>query len=102
TTTLISPSTRSPTAGDTVTITGVTPAGYNGTYTVTCTPSSVTSVTCPNGATAAGTFTYTDPRNLLTAGTGGTVTDSNPNQATAALWPDAPTTHQHHPNTAAG
>ena len=81
-------STLSPTVGDSVTITGVTPAGYNGTFTVTCTPSSVTSVTCPGGATAAGTFTYNDPRNLPTAGTGGTVTDSNPNQSTAVLWHD--------------
>ena len=101
-TTVTITSTLSPTAGDTVTITGVTPAGYNGTYTVTCTPSSVTSVTCPNGATAAGTFTYTDPRNLLTAGTGGTVTDSNPNQATAALWHDVTITNNIIVNNVAG
>ena len=101
-TTVTITSTLSPTVGDSVTITGVTPAGYNGTYTVTCTPSSVTSVTCPGGATAAGTFTYTDPRNLLTAGTGGTVTDSNPNQATAALWHDVTITNNIIVNNVAG
>jgi hypothetical protein len=92
----------SPTVGDSVTITGVTPAGYNGTFTVTCTPASVVSVTCPGGATAAGTFTYTDPRNLLTAGTGGTVTDSNPNQATKALWHDVTITNNIIVNNVAG
>jgi hypothetical protein len=92
----------SPTAGDRVTITGVTPAGYNGTFTVTCTPASVTSTTCPAGPTAAGTFTYTDPRNLLTAGTGGTVTDSNPNQATAVLWHDVTITNNIIVNNVAG
>jgi len=64
-------STLSPSVGDTVVITGVTPGGYNGTYIVTEVPT-------------VGSFTYTDPRNLLTAGTGGTVTDSS--QTTAALW----------------
>jgi len=64
-------STLSPTVGDTVVISGVTPAGYNGTFTVTSVPT-------------VGTFTYTDPRNLLTAGTGGTVIDSN--QSSTALW----------------
>src|SRR5207248_2163282 len=38
-TTVTITSTLSPTAGDTVTITGVTPAGYNGTYTAACTHS---------------------------------------------------------------
>jgi len=76
----------SPTAGDRVTIAGVAPGGYDGTFTVTCTPLSVTSAACPTGATAAGTFTYTGASGLPATGTGGTVTDSNPNQATASLW----------------
>jgi hypothetical protein len=66
-------STLTPTVGDTVTITGVTPGGYNGTYTVTDVP-------------AAGTFTYNDPNNQLPPGTGGSVFDAAPNQAVAVLW----------------
>jgi hypothetical protein len=74
TVTITTSPTLSPTVGDSVTLVGVTPAGYNGTFTVTSVPA------------GTGTFTYTDITNLLAAGTGGTVTDSNPNQAAANIW----------------
>jgi hypothetical protein len=80
-------STLSPAVGDIVVITGVTPTGFNGTYTVTEVPT-------------VGTFTYTDPRNLLTAGTGGTVTDSN--QTSAALWNSVSITNNIIVNNVAG
>jgi len=83
-TTVTITSTASPTVGDRVVISGVTPAGYNGTFTVTCTQFSVTSTTCPGGATSAGTFTYTGPTGLAATGTGGTVVDNN--QSSTALW----------------
>ena len=83
-TTVTITSTASPTVGDRVVISGVTPAGYNGTFTVTCTQFSVTSTTCPAGATSAGTFTYTGPTGLAATGTGGTVVDNN--QSSTALW----------------
>src|SRR2546429_6782745 len=74
--------TPSPTAGGTSTLSGGKTPGEKSAYTMTCTPSSVTSVTCPGGATAAGAFTYTDPRNLLTAGTGGGRFHSHPQTPT--------------------
>jgi len=83
-TTVTITSTASPTVGDTVVISGVTPAGYNGTFTVTCTQFSAVSTTCPAGATAAGTFTFTGPSGLPATGTGGTVVDRN--QSSTALW----------------
>ena len=68
----------SPTVGDSVTITAVPVAGYNGTYTVTSVPT-------------IGTFTYNDTNTALAAcgptpPCTGTVTDSNPNQAVTAVW----------------
>jgi hypothetical protein len=67
-------STLSPTAGDQVVISGLTPAGYDGTYTVTSVPA------------GSGSFTYTDATTGLTAGTvtGATVIDSN--QSSMQLW----------------
>jgi len=74
TVTITTTPTLSPTVGDSVTLVGVTPTGYNGTFTVTSVPA------------GTGTFTYTDTTNLLAAGAGGTVTDANPNQAAANIW----------------
>jgi hypothetical protein len=64
-------STLSPTVGDRVVVSGVTPGGYNGTFTVTDVP-------------AVGVFTYNDTANLAVATRFGTVTDLN--QSTTALW----------------
>jgi hypothetical protein len=61
----------SPTVGDRVTVSGVTPAGYNGTFTVT-------------GVPAVGMFTYTDTANLAAATAFGTVTDLS--QSSTTLW----------------
>jgi len=82
-------SSLTPTIGDSVTITGVTPAGYNITCTVTDVP-------------AAGTFTCNDPNNQLAAGTGGTVLDHAPNQAVAVLWNSVNITNNIIANNVAG
>jgi hypothetical protein len=50
--------------GDTVVISGMTPAGYNGTFTISSVPTGTT-------------FTYTDPTFGLGDGTGGTAQDLN-------------------------
>ena len=90
TVTITTTPTLSPTVGDSVTIVGVAPAGYNGTFIVTSVPA------------GTGTFTYTAPSNLLAAGTGGTATDSNPNQATSALWNNVSITNNMIVNNLAG
>jgi hypothetical protein len=73
-------STLSPTVGDRVTITGVTPSGYNCTNTTSTTLCIVTSIP------AVGTFTYLPQGStpLTAASAFGTVVD--PSQSAATLW----------------
>jgi len=92
-------STLSPTVGDRVTITGVTPTGYNGAYTVTSVPST-------------GTFTYTDTNTGLAPFTApatnnpATVTDvaaaANPSQSVSNLWNSVSITNNMIVNNIAG
>ena len=75
-----------PAVGGQVVIAGVTPAGYNGAFTVTAS----------SGGTSTSTITFTDPTTGLGPGTGGTATvslgaNSPPNDPLASLpcTPDA-------------
>ena len=56
--------TQYPTVGGQVVITGVTPAGYNGTF----------AIASSSGGATTSTFTFNDPTTGLGSGTGGTAT----------------------------